>query len=282
MVRAAATTPSAQTKAEASANPIARAPRPSPAFVLGRWKTRALRPALPALRPLEARDADRVRRRPGPTLRSCWSASSQATRRIWRAPPSSARRHRCSTARWRRPASTAARSMSPTRSSTSSSSRAASGACTRRRTRRDPGLPLVDRAGARAGQPRLTVALGATAAHALLGRKVTIGKERGRTPPCTAARHCGSLYTPRTCFACRMRRRSAASTHASWKISPELGDGWRRAPRRELVMFGELRPAPGPSIKPLPSRREQGAAPPPSPKMTSAGRCQRRLILVHA
>jgi probable DNA metabolism protein len=29
-------------------------------------------------------------------------------------------------------------------------------------------------------QPRLTVALGASAAHALLGRKVTIGKERGR------------------------------------------------------------------------------------------------------
>jgi DNA polymerase len=38
-------------------------------------------------------------------------------------------------------------------------------------------------------QPRLIVALGATAAHALMGRTVTIGKERGRFQPYPPERH---------------------------------------------------------------------------------------------
>ncbi len=38
-------------------------------------------------------------------------------------------------------------------------------------------------------QPRLIVALGATAAHALMGRTVTIGKERGRFQPYPPDRH---------------------------------------------------------------------------------------------
>ena len=74
----------------------------------------------------------KARRRP----RSCWSASSPATRKTSPASPSSAPPARCSIARWKRPASTAARSTSPTRSSISNSCRAERSACTRSRTRR--------------------------------------------------------------------------------------------------------------------------------------------------
>jgi DNA polymerase len=50
-----------------------------------------------------------------PNMRgSCWSASSPATRRTLRASRLSGRPARCSTVRWKTPASTAARSMSPT------------------------------------------------------------------------------------------------------------------------------------------------------------------------
>ena len=63
-------------------------------------------PALPAARP---GDADRVRRRPARCRGSCSSASSRAIRRIWPAGPSSVPPASCSTARWKKPASTAPR-----------------------------------------------------------------------------------------------------------------------------------------------------------------------------
>lgn len=69
----------------------------------------------------------------GPAGRStCWSASSPATRKTWRAGPSSGRPGNCSTARWRSWAGRARACTWPMPSSTSSTNCAASGASTRR------------------------------------------------------------------------------------------------------------------------------------------------------
>ncbi len=76
------------------------------------------------------------------------------------------------------------RSTSPTRSSTSSSSRAASGASTR--SPAPPRSPPASSGWSWSAQecsPALTVMLGASAARAVLGRTVTISRERGRPIP---------------------------------------------------------------------------------------------------
>ncbi|HVF04854.1 MAG TPA: uracil-DNA glycosylase family protein [Frankiaceae bacterium] len=128
-----------------------------------------------ARKPCSARGA------PPPTWSS--SASSRATRRTWRGSRSSVRRASCSTARWRPPGSTGRPSPSPTPSSTSSGSRPPT--C-KRRIHKKPDTREIGackpwlEAEIAVLRPRLVVALGTTAAQALLGKSFRVTASRGQ------------------------------------------------------------------------------------------------------
>ena len=61
---------------------------------------------------------------------------------------------------------------------------------------RDRGLPLVDRPGARADRPPITVALGATAARSIFDKVVTIGRVRGSPLPLADGGECWMTVHP--------------------------------------------------------------------------------------
>ena len=91
---------------------------------------------LPRLPALQGCHPDRVRRRPANRADHAGRRAAGRQGRPRRQAVRRAGRRRCSTARWKKPGSTAARSTSPMRSSISSSCRAEKSACTRSRTRR--------------------------------------------------------------------------------------------------------------------------------------------------
>ena len=136
---------------------------------------------MPRLPALEGRDADRVRRRPASTRRSCWSASSPATRKTSPANRSSDRPARCSTARWKRPASTASKVY--VTNAVKHFKFVPRGKIRLHQKPTTPEIkacrPWYERELA-AIKPELVVAMGATAAQSVFGKITPINKNRGR------------------------------------------------------------------------------------------------------
>ena len=134
-----------------------------------------------ALRPLQACDADRVRRRARSTPRSCSSASSRGIRRISPASPSSVLPARFSTRALEKAGidrSTRLRHQRGQAFQVRSARQAAHPLQARRR--RDRACRWWIEQERELIRPPVTVALGATAARSLIGKIVTIGKVRGK------------------------------------------------------------------------------------------------------
>ena len=187
---------------------------------------------MPALPALEARDPNRVRRRPADAA-VVFVGEQPGDQEDLAGKPFVGPAGQMFDRALAEAGSTARAFTSPTRSSISNTSRAASAASTRLRT--TPRSTIAaggSKANSNLIRPQLTVALGATAARALTGRSVTISRERGRLMPFADGRT--GLITVHPVL-------SAAPSRPGGAGQPNTGVSSRTAHRRPRTA-GDLQP----------------------------------------